>query len=271
MLFNKKNILLQKKKLLQKKINNLLLQKKINNFINKKLIQKNNNNYNPNLNNIKYLLIMACHCETNVKFNTILNNMTFLDYSCIDKILINSTNTNYATQFLEICNNYKNTKYYEIENTTYLDFGKWLYVLETLININDYDYIILKNDSFIIHDNINHFFNLIYKNNTELYGYNDSTQDNYHYQSYLFSIKKKSVNKFIEKIKNPNVNIKTQRDVIENFELSMTKWFNTCNVFLKIGNINIHKTLNIFFNNDKLYIPLKKSGILPFTKLKRIM
>jgi len=246
-------------------IKNLL----INNFIKKKLIQKNKNNYNPNNNNKKYLIIIACHVISHVKFNTILNNIKYFDFECMDKILINSLDTNYKEKILSICEKYKNTNYYEIENSKYYDFGKWIYVLQNLVDINNYDYVIFTNDSFTIHNSINHFFNLTYKYNVELFGYNDSTQNNYHYQSYIFSIKKEAIDIFINKINNPSLIIRNQNDVIENFELLMTNWFKTTKCFLQIGNFNFNKNHNIFFTNDFFYLPLKTSNLLPFTKIKR--
>ena len=51
----------------------------------------------------------------------------------------------------------------------------------------------------------------------------------------------------------------------------MTHWFTTHKSFLKIGKFGLEKGHNIFFTNDYLYLPLKKSGLLPFTKIKRIM
>ena len=50
----------------------------------------------------------------------------------------------------------------------------------------------------------------------------------------------------------------------------MTDWFSTKKSFLEIGNFELQKNHNIFFTNDKIYISLKKSGLLPFTKIKRI-
>jgi hypothetical protein len=58
-------------------------------------------------------------------------------------------------------------------------------------------------------------------------------------------------------------------DVVNNYELKMTTWFPTSKSFLKIGFFGLNIGQNIFFTNDLLYIPLKKSNLLPFTKLKR--
>ena len=50
----------------------------------------------------------------------------------------------------------------------------------------------------------------------------------------------------------------------------MTNYFSTKNCFLNIGNIPLHRGLNIFFTDDTLYEILKKTNLLPFIKIKRI-
>jgi hypothetical protein len=245
--------------------------KKFNKYMQFKQQQKNNNNFSPDLNNKKYLVIMACHCDTDIKLNTIKQNLHFFAFENTHKIIINTTGLEKNNNLSEICSRHNNTKYYEIENSSYYDFGKWLFILKNNINYNDYDYVVLTNDSFIIHNSINHFLNLMVKYNVELYGYNDSTQNNYHFQSYLFGLRKDVIQTFIENISNPKLTITCQNDVINNFELKMVNWFKTYKSFLKIGNFKLQNGHNIFFTNDELYLPLKKSGLLPFTKLKRII
>jgi hypothetical protein len=145
-----------------------------------------------------------------------------------------------------------------------------LIIINILILENDYDYIILTNDSYIIHSSINHFLNLAAKHNVELFGYNDSTLIKYHYQSYLFILRKDAVPIFINKVSSPGLVINNLQDVICNFEINMTEWFSTKKSFLKIGNFKLDIGKDIFYTNDKLYFPLKNTGLLPFTKLKRI-
>ena len=248
------------------------IQNKFKQYVTQKIKQMHLNNYNPDLNNKKYLLIMASHCINEIKFSTIKNNFKFLNFNCFDKLVVNSEQTEYGKKLSEFCKN-SDIKYYEIPNSGYLDFGKFINVLidKNKANYLEYDYIILLNDSFIIHKPINHFFNLISKYNIDLYGYNDSTQSGYHYQSYLFSLRRDAVQKFIDKVTNPSLNIKTQQDVICNFELNMTKWFTKTSCFLEIGNYPLHRGLNIYHNNDRLYFFLKNIGLLPFTKLKRYL
>jgi len=213
---------------------------------------------------------MACHCNSKIKINTIKNNLKYFSSNCCHKIVINTENLQYNNIVKKICNKKKNVEYYEVPNSSYCDFGKWKYIIENLTNIYNFDYIVFTNDSFIIHNSINHFLNLAVEKNVNLYGYNDSTQTRFHYQSYLFILRNDMINTFMDHINDPNLNIKNQEDVIHNFEVKMTDWYNSTDCFLKIGYFKTHKCLNIFFNNDKLYLLLRELGLLPFTKIKRI-
>jgi hypothetical protein len=243
-------------------------------YVNDTVKIKDRHSYYP-MKNKKYAVIMACHCDSTKKLEVIRNNLQYFDYLNVDKIIINTSELtselNLGNDLSETCSMFLNTTYYEIPNSSYYDFGKWVHGLQNVVNINEYDYIVLTNDSFIIHSPIPHFFNLTAIHDVELYGYNDSTQTRYHYQSYLFSLRKDAVKIFIDNVMHKNVTITSQQDVIDKFEVKMTDWFVTKNCFLTIGNFKLHKFKNIFFTNDKLYAPLKFSNLLPFTKLKRIL
>lgn len=253
--------------------NKIIMQKQMNNFrnyMNHKIQQKNNNSYSPDKNGKKYLVIIACHCNSDTRLETTRKNLRYFAFENCHKIVINSVDLPFNNSLKEICDKHANTSYYEIPNSSYIDFGKWVHVLSHLVNYNDYDYIVLTNDSYIIHRPINHFLNLAVKYNVELYGYNDSSQVKYHYQSYLFILRKDAVPTFISRVIEPGPLINKAYDVVMNYEVCMTDWFATHKSFLKIGNFGLDKGHNIFFTNDNLYVPLKKSGLLPFTKLKRI-
>ena len=188
--------------------------------VNKKLINKNNDNYNqckyiieeinskyysllcdsislkqqleynPENNNVKYLLVFASHCDSELKLRTIENNLSYFNLNCIDILFIISSECEYKSNVKSICEKYKNIiLFMEKENDCMYDFGKFVYILENF-DVNQYDNIVFTNDSIYIHSSIFHFFNFIYKSNKEFIGYNDSTQLNYNYQSYLFSFKK---------------------------------------------------------------------------------
>ena len=107
--------------------------------------------------------------------------------------------------------------------------------------------------------------------NVELYGYNDSTQVTPHYQSYLFGVKNDAIHKFITHYESHKNLLTDYLSVVSNIELKIMNIFKTKDCFLKIGNFYYNKKKNIFINNDKLYIQLIKSGLLPFFKLKRLI
>lgn len=239
----------------------------INSTVRDTLFQLNKFNNNPNLNNKKVLLLVATHTNSDLKKESIKSILKYFDYECIDIFIANSTNLE-MKEMKEFYEN-KNIIYHEIDNDNTYDFGKWFFLLNT-VNYKSYDDIIFINDSIILNNNVNHFINLTINNNFEFYGYNDSTQCNYHYQSYLFSIKPKSIYKYVDMFLQNKKKIKTFQDVINEFELKMLNYFTTYSCFLKIGNLATHKGKNIHFDNDKLFNLLYKHNILPFNKIKRL-
>jgi len=238
-------------------------------YLNYKIIEKNENTYNISKNSVKYLLIMACHCNTYYKLLVIKQNIKYLMNDTNDFLIVNSCNLSYNNQLRDFCTSNSSITYVESVNENTYDFGKWIFGLNA-VNYSKYNFIIFTNDSFIIHAPIDHYFNLVYKNNVELYGYNSSTEIRYHYQSYLFSIKRESISKFISNFNIKKGIIRSQRDIIENYELTMTDWFITKECFLNIGILPSNKKKNIFFINPLLYYNLKKTNLLPFTKIKSI-
>jgi len=241
------------------------------NLLKVQCIEKIANTYNISNNNVKYLVIMACHCNTEYKLLTIKQNIKYLMNDSTELLLINSSDLIYSNQLKEYCQSYSSIVYMEMLNDNTYDFGKWIFGLNTF-DYSKYNFVIFTNDSFIIHAPIDHYFNLIYKNNVELYGYNNSTERRYHYQSYLFSIKRESINTFINNfnIRREYIISENSDDVITHYELTMTDWFINKECFLNIGNIPSNENRNIFFTNNSLYDKLKKTNLLPFTKIKSI-
>jgi hypothetical protein len=219
--------------------------------------------------NMKMLTIMACHTDTSLKLKTILNNIRYFRFVNNDIIIINSSRTKYS-KALEMACNVRGLKYIEIPNSSHLDAGKWMHVLKTA-SINQYNFVVFTNDSYFIKNTICHFYNKMATTNVELYGYNDSTQISYHYQSYLFGIKAEAIHKFITHYESCKNLLTDYLSVVSNIELKLTNIFQTKDCFLKIGNLYYHKDKNIFFNNDGLYIQLMKHRLLPFFKLKRLI
>ena len=231
---------------------------------------KNRFNYRPVSRHphLKTLTIIACHTGTIHKIKSIINNIQYFRFINNEIIIINSSNTPYSKELETLCRE-NMLKYIEIPNNTHLDAGKWVHVLKNT-NIQPYNFVVFTNDSFFINNPICHFYNKMAVRNVDLFGYNDSTQITHHYQSYLFGIKREAVHKLISHYESHRKLLTDYLAVVFNIELKLMHIFQSKDCFLKIGNIPNHIGKNIFFNNDALYVPLVKSGLLPFVKLKRV-
>ena len=119
----------------------------IKKYVNHKLSQKFNNCYSPDNNNIKYLVIMACHCDSELKLSAIKRNLKYFDFDCIDVVLIMSENLPYNLEIRNHCSTYKNVQYKEVPNESTYDFGKWIYGLKT-IDYNNYNFMYINNLAF---------------------------------------------------------------------------------------------------------------------------
>ena len=247
---------------------------KINKFIAYKLNQKNEklqiiNESDANITNKKILILFACHTNSEIKFNTLINNLQYFTNPNFDIVLINSTGLTQSEDLKKILID-KYIKYFEIDNDVGYDFGKWIYALKN-IDYSIYNNVKFTNDSYIIDSNIDFFLNETLTTNVEFYGYNDSSECSYHYQSYLFSLKFSALQKFIDMYNYKIQFISSQNDLINQCELQMRNFFDTSDCYLKIAKFPIHREKNIFFTSDYLYNKLKLSGLLPFTKVKQIL
>jgi hypothetical protein len=217
----------------------------------------------------KILVIISCHTDGRLRWNAINSIMTYLSkVNNIDIVIVNSS-------FLPLSDILKKTyfnqyiNYYEIPNDHFYGFSKWYYALQ-FIDYKKYKFTTFINDSILVNNDINHFFDYTRVKNVELYGYNDSNQINYHYQSYLFSIKSECMYKFIKLFNDFKHLIKSYNDVVNYYELKMINFFDTKDCFLKLTDFPSQNGQNIFFTNDCLYNNIRKLGCLPFIKLKRI-
>ena len=219
----------------------------------------------------KILGLLANHTCNNIKYNISLNNIKLIHKNLNDICVIDTINIDYGNK---LCNHlkklYKINNYFFIENNSYFDFGKWIYALKN-IDYSIYDYILLINDSIILSDEINNFFNSLNNvdNNINLYGYNDSSQIKYHYQSYLFAINIRIVNKFINFIESKKNLIFDLESLVHNIELNLCEIDENHDSFIKIGN-KYNKDLNLYWENERLYKYLLTKKIFSIIKLKKI-
>jgi len=217
----------------------------------------------------KILTIFACHTNNELRYTTALNNMNYISFINNDVIIVNSLGESYSEK---LKNDVKDRvqAYIEIPNDNCLDIGKWCRGLREY-DYTSYDFIVFVNDSIIIKNSIRHFYNKMMRKNLELYGYNDSSQISYHYQSYLFGVRKDAVMKLVAHFLTRKPILNTYMDVVMNIELQLLKIFKTKDCFLKITRIKSHRGKNIYHDNPSLYEKLFNSGLLPFVKLKQLL
>ena len=217
----------------------------------------------------KILVVIACHTNNNIRFNSIASIMKCLEeVDNIDIIIVNSANT-HLSKFVQNAFKNKYFKYLEMNNDNYFGFTKWHYGVKS-VDITKYKFTTFINDSILVHYSLKHFFDYTRLTDVDLYGYNNSTQIHHHYQTYLFSIKNSNLQQFIKMINDNKTLIKTYFDAVTHYELKLLDYYPNRDCFLKIAYLPSQKGNNIFFNNDFLYVKLRDSGLLPFTKLKRI-
>ena len=217
------------------------------------------------------LAIFANHTSSKNKYNISLNNISIINKFVDDIIVVDSIEAEYSNKLKNDIKNIISIKdYIIINNDKYFDFGKWIYVLENF-DYSMYNYIVFINDSIIITSlSIKNYF--IYLNNlndVNLYGYNDSSQIKYHYQSYFFSISVNIVNNFISFFHLKKDNTTDLESLIYNIELNICEIDIKHNCFLKISDEwNLSK--NLYWENEGLYSYLLIKDIFSLLKLKKI-
>lgn len=199
---------------------------------------KSETNYNINIhnfnilkNNFDNIIILDCDNKLSQKFKNLIykkNNSKIIKYIINNKYIKDNLND------------------FDIENIIY-----------ALDNINDfykdeYKFITFINDNYIYCDNLKNYFNYVNIHNLNLCSYTDSTENNYHYQLYLFTVMSKYINKLLTNIQQNNTNI------LSIFDNKMP--------FVKVAYLNDNINCNIFYNN-KLYIELIKNKMLPILNI----
>ena len=227
------------------------------------IIDKTYDNYEPIIKN-KLLIIISCHINSIFKYNVLKNNIKYLILNNIDIIIINS---------IEFINIYDFNispaiiKTFFIDNDKFCDFGKWLYVIKNF-DYSIYRNIIFMNDSIILTNNINNYFINIDNTEYDLYGFNDSKEIMYHYQSYIFSVKKSAIITFIKMVDDNKNFIEKFDDLITYYEFGLYKSFVTKSCFLQVSHLTRGRSLQ--FTADDIYITLLQKNIFPIIKVKRL-
>jgi hypothetical protein len=227
------------------------------------------------MNKYNILAIFSNHTYDKIKYNISFNNISYIIPHVNDIIIVDSINEEYAIKLKKDLSGVSKIKnFYFVKNDKiFLDFYKWMYILNMNNTLIDkYDYVLFINDSIIITHDMNGYFD--YLNNStkkiNVYGFNDSTQLQYHYQSYLYMINKDTIPKFKNLYEERKPNIHDVNSLIRNLELNFYSIDESHDCYIKIGKEE-NKYCNIFWENDKLYEKLLSNNILCLIKLKRIL
>jgi len=212
----------------------------------------------------KILTIMACHVDSPYKYEIVLNNIRYIEG---DLIIINSENLPYHKLLLKNIAP-KCKKYMEIENNDELDIGKMIYGLQK-VDYSDYDFIVFTNDSFWLTGTLRPWYNGMKKEDRDLYGYTSNIEYKYHYQSFLYGIKKTAIPILLD-FYHANRE-KIVQNVIHNFELLFTDEFSDKACFVNVPDFPEQFSSNLFFYCDVLYGKLLEANIIKIVKLKRIL
>jgi len=226
----------------------------------------------------KILGIFANHTSSLLKYNISINNISFLKKNLEEIIIIDSINEIYASKLkTDLSHDPKIINHIFVENDCYFDFGKWINGLK-LIDKSKYEYILFINDSIIISNDLNGYFenlnnlNNLNKNekNINLYGYNDSNEEKYHYQSFLFMINCKIINNFIKFFESKKHLIKDLESLVSNIELNLIEIDKNRSCYFKIAE-KYNLDTNLCYKNESLYKYLLLQENYGIFKLKRIL
>lgn len=220
-------------------------------------------------------VIIACHTDNLKKYFTALNNINELKNFTSNIVIVNSIESKYSKNLKDDLSDFDFIKHYvEIKNDKYLDFGKWNHVLKNYekFDYKIYDYILFTNDSILIIEKLDNFFHYINNlpDNINIYGYNDSSQLGiYHYQSYLFLVKTKIMNKFMNSYESKKHLVHNQDSLVRHMELNIIQIDKDHDCFLKIAK-EWNSNKNIFWENDELYEHMLNNNIFHLFKLKKL-
>ena len=220
----------------------------------------------------KFLTLIACHTNTELKLKSILQNLKYLKFGGNKIVIINSIDSEFNEQLKEnVRKTYPEIEYIEIPNNSQLDVGKWMSYLKNNFTGTSFNYVTFTNDSYLLDGSLLHFYKGALDSSKDLYGFTSSTQVHYHYQSYLFAIRPKALGVFIKHYLKVSPSLQDYMSVVGNIELQLERIYRHSRaVLMDLGSFPGNTGRNIFFNSDTLYAKLRDMGILPMIKIKRI-
>lgn len=201
----------------------------------------------------KTLCVMACHADSPLKFNTIINNINHIKPIVDDIILVNSSDLNTNAFFAQL--KMTGLDFSTCENDDRLCYSKYIHAYEKFY-FGEYKNIILCNDSFIIVNSLNKFQDAFLKDN-HMTSLTSSNEIKYHYTDYLRCYNSTAIHTIIDYYKNLNetVNKPDYDELVKKYELDSTSLFSKKTAIYDAeknyyGNINFDKNkISDYLNN----------------------
>lgn len=208
-----------------------------------------------------HLGIFLNNTNSEMKLKINLSNYNILRKNFTEIIIIDIENNFSQKLFDEIINpiifKYVLNNKYSKNNVDDFDYEKIVDILKN-IDYEKYDYISFINDNYIYLKDLKDYFIYINQHQLEFYSYTDSNEHQYHFQLYLFTIKKMAIHIFL--------NIDKLND---NLIFHIYKLFNKKMPFLKIAYLENNLKNNIFYNNN-LYKDLLENDLLPIININKL-
>ena len=152
-----------------------------------------------------------------------------------------------------------------IKNDKYACFSKYLHYLKKM-EMSIYNKIILTNDSYVIVNSLNSFFELAVQD-VDMTGIISSNETRYHYPDFLRCYNKNSIHTLIEFYDKNRHRIKCFDDLIRVYEIPSTYLFKNRNVLYEVDQ---DYKKNIHFDNEVLPYYLKDIQY-PIIKYKKLI
>lgn len=212
------------------------------------------------MDNINNLGIFINNTDSQLKLNINEHNYNILNNNFNLTIVYDSENT-FSEDLKNKINDNKIYKYTS-DNKSPLFFNKIKNLMNDLkdINFENVNYVTFIYDDYIYLNNLANYFKYINDHKLQFYSYSDSTDNIYHYEYYLFSIKANMMDNFIEYISSGDC------DDLYSFD----KIFINKIPFLKIAYTPGNLDKNIFYN-DELYKELFESNLLPIININNLL
>jgi len=213
---------------------------------------------------MRHLGIFLNSTDSFLKLKINENNYNQL-YKNFDFVLIDDIGMNeHAEKLKEFIGNKKDQTYlYKISfsnNNLHDDFNiqRILKILNYKIEYDKYDYITLINNNYIFCDSLIDYFRYVDEHSYDFYSYTDSSENTYHYQLYLFTIKTTLLKNFTDILKTKN-----------NIPFTLHSYIEKRMVYLKIAYLEDNLYKNIFYN-DEYYEYLVKNNFLKIININKL-